>query len=68
MKNEAEHRIKYYVISSESVFSRNSAKNDYLCHEVSQENRRSLKCRTVSESESKVFCDLFPASEKATDK
>ncbi len=68
MKNKAEHRIRYHVISSESVFSENSAKNDYLCREVSQENRRPLKCRTVSESESNTFCDLFPASEKATDK
>ena len=47
MKNKAEHRIRYHVITSETVFSRNSAKNDYLCREVSRENRRSLKCRTV---------------------
>ena len=26
MKNKAEHRIRYYVITSETVFSQNSAK------------------------------------------
>ena len=36
MKNKAEHRIRYYAISSETVFSQNSAKNDYLCREVSR--------------------------------
>ena len=60
MKNKAKHRIRYYAITSGAVFSRNSAKNDYLCRELLRENRRSLKCRTVFQERKQGFATSLP--------
>ena len=68
MKNKAEHRIRYYVITSETVFSRNSAKNDYLCHGISRGKRCSSKYRTDFIGRNQGFDRLFSDPKKATDK
>ena len=64
MKNKAEHRIRYYAITSGAVFSRNSAKNDYLCRELLRENRRSLKCRTVFQERKQGFAISLPTRKR----
>lgn len=64
MKNKAEHRIRYYVITSETVFSRNSAKNDYLCRELLRENRRPSKCRPVSQKRKQCFATSLPTRKR----
>lgn len=64
MKNKAEHRIRYYVITSETVFSRNSAKNDYLCRELLRENRRPSKCRPVSQKRKQGFATSLPTRKR----
>lgn len=72
MKNEAKHRIRYYVFVFEPVFSENFTKNDYLCRGVLKENRRSLEIGKVFGSRTKVFpypyFGLISAPKKATDK
>lgn len=72
MKNEAEHRIRYYGFVSYPVFSENSAKNDYLCREVFREKLRLLAVENVFGGRAKAFpypyFGLISAPKKATDK
>lgn len=72
MKNEAEHRIRYYGFVSYPVFSENFRNNDYLCREVFQEKLRFLAVENVFGGRAKVFSHpyfgLISDPKKATDK
>ena len=68
MKNKAKHRIRYYDLISNPVFSENFTQNDYLCRGVFKKTAGSVESEAFSAVGRKAFYALITGPKKATDK